>query len=187
VAATSQSSGAAAYAQALFEASEAQGGLPAAGQAGDALAGMAEAWRTDRRLRGFFLAGEVSKAEKQAALDRLAEWLPRLVSNFVRLLLRKGRLELLPDIADALTAMLHKRLHRVAVTLSTAVAMPPERIARWAESLKSATGMEPVVKNVVRPELVAGAVVRIGDTVADGSARRRLAELRRHIVERAVT
>jgi F-type H+-transporting ATPase subunit delta len=187
VAATSQSSGAAAYAQALFEATEAQGGLPAAGEAGDALAAMAEAWRSDRRLRGFFLAGEVGGVEKQAAMDRMGERLPRLLANFLRLLLRKGRLTLLPDVADAMTAMLNKRMHRVAVTLATAVAMPPERLARWAESLKSATGLEPVMKNVVRPELVAGAVVRIGDTVADGSARRRLAELRRLIVERAVT
>jgi F-type H+-transporting ATPase subunit delta len=187
VAATSQSSGAHAYAQALFEASEAQGGLAAAGEAGDAVAALGKAWRTDRRLRGFFLSGEVGLAERQAAAERLASTLPGLVPNFVRMLSRRGRLDLMPDIADAMTAILHQRLHRVPVTLATAVEMPPERLARWAQTLKDAIGLEPVIKNVVRPELVAGAVVRVGDVVADGSARRKLNELRRSIVERAVT
>lgn len=185
MAATSQVSGSTAYAQALFQASEAQGGLEAARTAGDALAGLAGAWRKDRRLRGFFLASEVTSAEKRAALDRLAGALPGLLGNFLRLLLAKGRLALLPDVADAYGALLDQRLGRVPVVLTTAVPMPPERLARWAESIRGATGREAVVTNVVKPELVAGAVVRIGDVVADGSARRRLAELRRRIIERA--
>lgn len=185
MAATSQVSGATAYAQALLQASQAQGGLPAAEAASEALSALAEAWRGDRRLRGFFLASEVSGAEKRAALDRLAAGLPGLTGNFLRLLLAKGRLALLPDVADALTGLLDERLGRVPVVLATAVPMPPERLARWAESIRSATGRLAVVKNVVKPELVAGAVVRIGDVIADGSARRRLAELKRTIIERA--
>ena len=187
MAATSQSSGSAAYAQALFEACEAQGGLPMASEAGQALAGLAEAWTKDRRLRGYFEAGEVGKAAKEAAVTRLGERLPKLVANFARLLLRKGRLDLLPGISDAMDALLNKRLERVPVVLATAVAMPPERLARWTETLKAVSGKEPVVKNIVRPDLVAGAVLRVGDWVADGSVRRRLAELRHAIIERAVT
>lgn len=187
MAAASQSSGAAAYAQALFEACEAAGGLPAAGEAGEALVALAEAWTKDRRLRGYFEAGEVGNAAKETAVARLGERLPRLVGNFARLLLRKGRLELLPDIAGAMTTLLNKRLHRVPVLLATAVPMSPELLARWTETLKAVSGKEPVVKNVVRPDLVAGAVLRVGDWVADGSVRRRLSELRQAIVERAVT
>ena len=183
MAATSQSSGAGAYAQALFEATEAQGGIAAAREAGEALAALAEAWRKDRRLRGFFLSSEVSAAEKSATLDRLVASLPKLLANFVRLLLAKGRLALLPDIADAAVATLNRRLGRVPVTITTAVPMPPERLARWAQSIQAATGREPVLRTVVKPELVAGALVQIGDVVADGSARRRLAQFERHIVE----
>lgn len=185
MAATSQVSGSTAYATALFQASEAQGQLAAAREAGEALAALAQAWRQDRRLRGFFLASEVPGPEKRAALGRLATGLPGLLGNFLRLLLHKGRLALLPDVSDAYAALLDQRLGRVPVVLATAVPMPPERLARWAESIRSATGHEAVVTNVVKPELVAGAVVRIGDLIADGSARRRLADLRRQIIERA--
>lgn len=185
MAATSQVSGAHAYAQALFQASEAAGRLEAARAAGEALAALGAAWSADRRLRGFFLASEVTGPVKRATLDRLAAGLPGLTGNFLRLLLAKGRLALLPQVAEAYTALLDQRLNRVPVVLSTAVPMPAEQLARWAESIRSATGREAVLKNVVKPELVAGAVVRIGDMIADGSARRRLAELEQNIIERA--
>lgn len=184
MAATSQSSGAAAYAEALFQASEAAGGLDAAREAGDALTAIAEAWKEDRRLRGFFLSSDVGGSEKRAALDLLGARLPRLTANFLRLVLQKGRLALLPDVAHALAARLDQRLGRVPVSVITAVPMPADKMALWTERLRAAVGREPVVKNVVRPELVGGAVVRIGDTVADGSVRRRLADLARRIVER---
>ena len=62
--------------------------------------------------------------------------------------------------------------------------MPAEQIERWADVLRKALGKEPVVKHVVRPELIAGAIVRAGDVVADGSARRRLNELKQRIIRR---
>lgn len=185
MAATSQASGARAYAQALLDSAQEQGGLEAAHKAGDALAAVAAAWRADRRLRGYFLASEVGGAQKQAAFDQLGTRLPALVTAFLRLLARKSRLEILPAISEAAEQLLDERLGRVPVTLTTAVPMPPERLARWTQAIQSATGKLPVMKNVVQPELVAGAVVRIGDWIADGSVRRSLDRLEAQIIERA--
>lgn len=177
-------SGARAYAEALLDSAAAQGGLEAARASGEALVALAQAWRDDRRMRAYFLSSKVTRAEKAAAIAALGQRLPAQVTAFVRLLDRKGRLDLLPAIADAAEASLDARLGRVPVTVSTAVPLSPEALARFAAQVAAATGKTPMARNVVKPELVAGAVVRIGDWLADGSARRHLVRLKQQIIER---
>jgi len=176
--------GAAVYAGALFESLEADGGVQALEQGGEALEAVAEAWRRDRVLRAFFLSAQLPRAERRAALDRLAAPLPRLVGNFLRVLLGRGRLPLLPEMATAFRAALDRRLHRVPVTLTTAVPVPEADFRRWVEMIRPAIDGEPVVTHQVRPEIIGGAVIRAGDRIADGSARRRLAELRTQLIRR---
>ena len=184
MAAASESSGGAVYAQALAESAEAKGGIESLREVGEALAAVDAAWEKDRAFRGYFLSSEVSSAEKRAALARLGERLPKLLADFLRLLMRRGRLFLLPTVAAAFAKHLDKRLNRVQVVLTTASAVPPGRVESWTASRRAALQQEPVVRHVVRPDIVAGAVVRIGDVVADGSIRRRLAYLKREIIER---
>ena len=184
MAASSESSGGAVYADALAQAALARGGIEALAEVGEALAALDLAWQKDRVFRGYFLSSEVTSAEKRAALGRVGERLPKLLADFLRLLMRRGRLFLLPKIAASFAKSLDRRLDRVQIVLTTASPVPPGRIESWTASLRQALGKEPVVRHVVKPDIVAGAVVRIGDMVADGSVRRRLARLKREIIER---
>lgn len=186
MAAASQTSGVRAYATALLDAVQAQGGLDAVRQAGEALVAMGRAAETDRRLRAFLESPQVSGARKQAAIRSLGVSMPALVVTFLLLLERKGRLDLLRPIARAAGELLDERLGRSRCVLTTAVPMPPEALARWAGSVRAATGKEPVMVNVVKPGIVAGAVVEMGGWRADGSVSRALALLEERIVERAV-
>jgi F-type H+-transporting ATPase subunit delta len=176
--------GAAVYADALFEAVEADGGVPGLEQGAAALEAVGEAWARDRTLRAYFLSAQLPRAERQKSLDRLAQPLPRLVGNFLRVLFERGRLPLLPEMATAFRTALDKRLRRVPVTLTTAVPVPETDFRAWVEMLRPAIDGEPVVKHEVRPEIIGGAVIRAGDRIADGSARRRLAELRTQLIRR---
>jgi F-type H+-transporting ATPase subunit delta len=172
------------YAQALADGAEAQGGLPLLQEVGKHLARAAEDWRSRRSFAMYFLSPRVADARKQQAADGLAGLgAPPVLRNFLRLLLRRNRLLHLPAIADTFHALLDRRLGRLPVTLATATAMSPDAVLRWTEVLRRALGKDPVVRHVVRPELVAGAVVIAGDVVADGSARRQLDDLRRRIIE----
>ena len=110
--------------------------------------------------------------------------MPTLVANFLRLLLKRGRLELLGDIGEAFQTLLDARLGRVPVTLTTAVPVDEVSLRAWTDRIRQAVGGEPMVRHEVRPEILAGAILRVGDEVADGSARRRLAELRTQIIEK---
>lgn len=188
--ATSASPGGTLYATAVFEAADAAGGVELLTQVGDGLSAVARAWREERSFRAYFLSSVVSGEQKHSAWQRIGQGgggrasLPTLLTNFLRLLQKRGRLELLPEIGASYEKLLDARLGRVPVTLTTAVEIPEWALKTWIDSIRTSIGGEPVVEHVVKPEILAGAIIRVGDRVADGSARRRLAELRQKIIER---
>ena len=173
------------YAEALAEVAEAEGGLELVKDVGERLWSLGGAWNTDRTLRAYFMSAEVPSREKEASLDKLASEQPKVLGNFLRLLHRRGRLHILPLVADAFEAILDKLLGRVPVTLSTATVVPEDMMNKWVDQLRTATGKEPLLRHVVRPELVAGAVLQVGGRVVDGSSRRRIADFLKQMKERA--
>jgi F-type H+-transporting ATPase subunit delta len=166
---------AATYAEALAEAAESKGLLAGVG---DRFFAVSDAWRADRELRAFFLSGAVGRQAKRAALERLRPTAGDLVADFLQVLLRRHRLFLLPETAAAFRAILDRRLGRVPVVLETATAVSPDDLDAWRGRLRASIGKEPVLTHRVRPALIGGAVIRVGDVVADASVRRRLRELR---------
>lgn len=167
-------------------AAEEQGGLDALREAGDAVDAVSTAWSENRTLRAYFLASEVPSAVQATSLDRLVEGLPKLVANFLRLLMKRDRLSLLADIGLAFRGLLDEKLGRVPVTISTAVPIDDVSLHSWSQRIREAVGGEPVIRHEVKPELLAGAVIRVGDQVADGSARRQLAALKNRIIEKGL-
>jgi len=73
-----------------------------------------------------------------------------------------------------------RREHQVAEVRS-AVPLDDDTRARLAEALGRATGKRVEVRVVVDPDVLGGVVARIGDTVIDGSVRRRLEQMKEQI------
>ncbi len=184
---THASPGSTGYARALAEAVEAEGGKGLLQDVGSVLAAIHDAWEGDRTLRSYFLATEISRAQKHVAMETLVEGrFPKLLGNFLRLLLQRGRLALIPEIAGAYATILDERLGRVPVTITTAVPVPESDFQAWKDAIRSSVGGDAVVTHVVKPEILAGAVIRVGDRIVDGSARRRLNALHTSIIERGM-
>ncbi len=92
-----------------------------------------------------------------------------------------GRVGELPEIVDRFIALAaEERSHEVAEVRS-AVPLDEEQQRRLAEALSRATGKQVEIKVVVDENVLGGIVARIGDTVIDGSIRRRLAQLKERI------
>ena len=164
------------YAEALAEAAEARGLLA---EVADEIALVAAFWTKERDFRTFFLSGAIARHAKGTALDRVFRGRANdLTTDFLQVLLHRGRLWALPAVATAFATILDRRLGRVPVTLQTAVEVSPADLEAWRGRIRVAIGKEPVLTHHVRPALVGGAVLRVGDVVADGSVRRRLADLR---------
>ena len=63
--------------------------------------------------------------------------------------------------------------------------MSAAAVEHIAESLRAKLGGEPIFQQETDPSLIGGAVLRIGDTVYDGSIANQLQNLRQQMIERS--
>ena len=114
----------------------------------------------------------------QETVRRVVPEIGQMQLNLLRLLRRKSRLALGPSIASYVRELLDERRGIARAEVRTAVEIDEERRQWFASQLGELTGMQVEVEAEVDPDLIGGAVVRIGDRLIDGSARSRLRALR---------
>lgn len=109
-----------------------------------------------------------------------------LVLSFLKVLAEHERLQHLRAIQRAVRDQFTALRQRVRVEISTAAPLQDGLLGRLTNELRSMLGAEPEVQHAVNPELIGGLVVRVGDTVYDGSVLTQLNRLREQIIDRSV-
>ena len=102
--------------------------------------------------------------------------------NFVRLLAENNRLPALPAIAEEFEALRAEAEKRVEVEITTATAVAEAQQQALLAALRKRLARELQVSWKTDPALVAGAVIRAGDLVIDGSVSGELAQLRQAVI-----
>jgi F-type H+-transporting ATPase subunit delta len=145
---------------------------------------LADAMRTDVQFRRFLESPRVGEAEKNAILGRALESsaAPRTCVRFVQTLVNNRRQMLIPDIATEYWNLVDEAEGRLHADVTVARPASSEDEQAIADQLSRVTGKRVVPHLRVNPAILGGVVVRIGDTVMDGSVRRRLAALRNRLV-----
>lgn len=176
-----QSTIARSYAEALFELGRQHGQLE---EFDAALALVTSTLESDPRLRLFLDTPKVEPEEKKRVLtEALSGEVAPLVLNFIKVVLDKGRQRIFPQIAREYRALLDESLGRVHADVTLA-RKPDEGMEREiADQLSEALGKTVVPTIHVDPNIIGGIIVRYGDRVLDGSLRRRLVTLRRHLLD----
>ncbi|MCH7717865.1 MAG: F0F1 ATP synthase subunit delta [Chloroflexi bacterium] len=129
-----------------------------------------------------FVAGrQVAVQAKEEFLRRAAGEPSPLVWNLVRLLASKGRLALLPQIAEQFQALLDEHRGIAHAQVVTAVAMSGEEREAMAQRLSELTGKQVLVEAQEDPEILGGMIALIGDRLIDGSTRSKLLALKRRL------
>jgi F-type H+-transporting ATPase subunit delta len=103
--------------------------------------------------------------------------------NFLKVLARHGRLDCLRAIHRQARALYDILQNRVRVKFITAEPLSPEMEAKIRIDLRTKLGGEPILETVVDPSLIGGAVLRLGDTVYDGSIANQLNSLRQDMMD----
>jgi F-type H+-transporting ATPase subunit delta len=98
--------------------------------------------------------------------------------GLVSMIVAAGRSNELGEIARAAAGKAAESGGRQLAEVRSAVPLSEDQVRRLAASLQQATGADVDVKVVVDPSVVGGLVTQIGDTVIDGSLRRRLNQMR---------
>lgn len=149
---------------------------------GTMIATVAQAMRSDVMLRRFLESPRVDAASKKDILSRaLQDRMPRLMVRFLQVLVDNRRQMLIPTIALEYQALLDEQESRLHAQVTVARAAGDDLVAAMAQALSRAFQKEVVPHVTVDPAILGGAIVRVGDTVIDGSVRRRLHTLRRQL------
>lgn len=173
-------SAAEAYAEAIFSVAQAEGALD---RVGDELYRVARTVEGEPELLDVLSDPALDVARKLEIIDGLLSGRahPQTVSALMYVV-QAGKVRQVVAIADALAQRVAEmRAHAVAEA-RTAVPLTDEQQHQLADAIGRATGKRVDLKVIVDPDVVGGVVVRVGDTVIDGSVARRLSELRARLV-----
>jgi F-type H+-transporting ATPase subunit delta len=167
------------YAEALFDLGERSGQTDQFARLIDAVAAAVE---TTPEVQAVLTSPRVPKSEKSRLLGAALKDTPRSFVLFLQAIVKRGRQQLLGLIATEYEALLdikHNRL-RAGVTL----ARPADEGLREEirRGLSRELGKDVVAAYSVDPDILGGAIVRIGTRHYDGSLRRRLTKLRRQLL-----
>jgi len=135
----------------------------------------------DEQARMFFENSRVPMAQKLQLVERALAGVDPLVVNLARLLLRRGRTSLGPQIADAFQRLVQESKGISHATVTSAVLLSAEDQRAVAQRLRELTGGEVVLETEVDEGILGGLVVRIGDRLIDGSTKSRLLALKRRL------
>jgi len=167
------------YAEALFGIASARAQAPAVLAELTAVDGALPA-----RARQLLTHPGIEPGAPAQILGVLARACSPLVGNFLRLLAEKHRFPLLPEIIRAFGARLDEAEGRVRAQLQTARPVEPAQAAALALTLGRRLARRVELTAEVRPDLIGGARVLVGDRVLDGSLLGQLAGLRRALAVR---
>lgn len=164
------------YAEALLELAQRAGDLPGWGEMIDRIS---DAVESDRRLRVFLESPRVSAQKKNEIIQKAyAGQLPRTFVRFLQALVSHRRQMLIPVIAHEFHDLVDRVEGRVHASVTVARDADDADRELVTRQLSKALGKTVVPHFHVNPGILGGVVVRVGDTVLDGSVRRRLAMLR---------
>ena len=169
------------YANALADIVLQQGaGEPARKQ----LADFEAAYGESAELRNFMASPAVSREAKHAVVEKLVARLgaSRIIRNFLFVIVDNQRTHLLTEIAESFEQVLRQREGIAEAHISSAVPLSEKQKTALLRNLESTTGKKIQPNYSLDPALLGGAVVRIGDTIYDGSVRNQLNRLRERLV-----
>jgi len=128
----------------------------------------------------------VSPEKKEQLLDRAFKnsASPQLL-NYLKVVARHSRLELLRAIARQVTKLHQERSGKADVEVRVAAELAPDVLEHIRARIQKALNMQPIMHVTVDPSLVGGIVVRVGDRLFDGSLRTQLEHVRHAMIDRA--
>ncbi len=176
---------AATYARALLNAAEAAGQLDAVMDELDSF--LADVLTSAPKLETVLSSALISPEDKDALLDKaLKSQASPLFLNFLKVLSKHGRLDILRPIHQAAHELYDQMRGVVRVQVASASALDEPLRHELTESVRRLVGGKPELHLEVWPELVGGMMMRVGDTVYDGSISTRLERIRQEMIDRSV-
>ena len=150
---------------------------------GGDLVGLQATLEASAELRDFVGNRILTPEAATKALEALFEGkVDGLTLNFMRLLVQRRRIHLLPAIVDCAQQLLAEQAGISTAQVRSAVELSAEQVEKLQQRLAGHTGGHVRVEVEVDESLRGGLIARIGDKVFDGTIETQLARLHRRLI-----
>jgi F-type H+-transporting ATPase subunit delta len=169
------------YAEALLELAERNEGLEPFSEAVDLLAGTL---REDGNFQLFLETPRIdAEAKKDVLRHSFADRVPSSFLKFMLVVVDKRRQRLFGKIAEAFNALVDERLGRTHVDVTVSRPLEAGELASLTGKLSDLLDRKAIPHVRVDPGILGGVIIRAGDTIYDGSLRRRLERMRTMLLD----
>ncbi len=149
-------------------------------------------WREDIRLiaeyfsnrRLVFVLGEPNipfERKQQIVRDLLSDKVQKDALGLALLLVERELVEAAPRIRDEYERRYNEYYNQAVAEIITVMPLDDELRERVKADLRQITGKRILLRERVDPSILGGAIARVGDTLLDGSVRRKLMLLKQQI------
>lgn len=146
---------------------------------------LADAMRRDQTLRAFLETPRIDAATKNEVLRKaLVDRAPSTFVRFVESVVNHRRQMLIPEIAQEYMDLVDAAENRMHARVTVAQDADEQMRRVIADRLSKVFSKTVVPHITVDDRILGGLVVRVGDTVMDGSVRRKLGALRSRMLAR---
>lgn len=143
-----------------------------------------EIFKSNSELENVFASPAIAHPDKEKVLDSLiAKANPsKTTANFLRLLLRNGRLTDLGEIATRFAVVLEERSGTVLAQITSARELSDPHKNELRSNLERFTGKQVKLNFDINNDIIGGVIARVGSTVYDGSVKTQLENLREELI-----
>lgn len=135
---------------------------------------------TTGEARSFFLHPSIGTDDKLNVLKNALEGkVSEPLFATIRLMLERGRLSALEAVLSHYVRIANEARGRATAVVYTPFALSEEDRRKIADTFGTLTGKQIEVESVLKPELLGGIQVRIGDRLYDGSLSTKLENLKK--------
>jgi ATP synthase, F1 delta subunit len=171
------------YAEAAFQVAERDGTVDAWRRELEAAETIVGEPVIGRTLANPAISLETRTAAVDTTFGRVAS---RPVTNLLKLMLKRGRIEDVPRVAAEFRRLDNARQGITIATATAAAPLTADELTALTQRLEAFTGGRIELDVKVDPSLLGGLVVQVGDRLIDGSVRGRLERLRTQLVSGAL-
>lgn len=150
-----------------------------------------------RQLESFFAACQLNANLLQTLANRHFEFqarervidgvagklgLARPVINFLKLLVRKGRIQIFSNILHEYQRFAHELMNREVMTVVSAVDLPEDQYTTLAGLFGKVTGKSMVLKRQKQADVLGGVRVHIRDRIYDYTIKSQLEQMKQRLL-----
>ncbi|MEX0993891.1 MAG: ATP synthase F1 subunit delta [Balneolaceae bacterium] len=142
---------------------------------------------TSRDLMLFLKSPVIKSGDKRKALEEIfSDQIQPITQQFITLLIRKGRENLLHEIMSGFVKGYKDYAGIIDVNVFTAMELPEDQKQKLSDVLERATQKQINFTYHLDEKLIGGLAVRMEDTVIDGTVKHKIDRLRNLLTEASV-